>query len=226
MTRLLFTALIALLTTSAFAGELIHVGQKYKDRQGHAFYPLTFSVYSNFLDHCAENDGAGRFDTQNFGATIQKRFSCSVMLAPLQQLRDFDPARLLDTFSQFTLPNGDPRKQYHQSHSLVKTLRNGATLRGYSNGVGFIFMKAGFTPIYINGVRTNFEGFDRPVDGHYMGFQVTCSKKTDEDINLFCSDADMLEHLRGVAPIWTHVFTTNGKVPRGHPEFEESPYGI
>jgi hypothetical protein len=214
-----------IITGHALGGELVHIGQKYKDRQGHVFFPLTFAVPTNFSVNCAENNGRGRFDALPVGDDLNKRLSCSVLLAPLEQLRSFAPARLVDTMHQFVLPKGDLRKVHHQSNALVIVLPNGTTLRAHSNGVGFIFKKAGFSPIYLNGVRHNFEGFERPVDGHYMEFQVSCQARA-KNIDERCNDVDMRAALEEIAPAGAPGFTTNAKVPRGHPEYEESPYGI
>lgn len=214
-----------LITGHALAGDLIHIGQKYKDRQGHVFFPLTFSVPSNFSASCAENNGRGRFDALPVGENLNKRLSCSVLLAPLEQLRSFAPARLVDTMYQFVLPKGDVRKIHHKSNPLVTVLPNGTKLIAHSDGVGFVFKKAGFSPIYLDGVRHNFEGFERPVDGHYMEFQVSCQARA-KNIDERCNDLDMRAALEEIAPEAAPVFSTNAKVPRGHPEFEESPYGI
>lgn len=224
----IFLILLMAALQPVFAGELIHIGEKYLDRQGHAFYPFEFKVPTYLTSDCAENAGNGRFDIVFQEDRAIRRFSCSVLLAQLSQLREFQPETLADTFYQFVLPKGDARKNFHQSNPY----RNG-NVTAYSNGVGFIFKRAGYSPIYINGVKENFEGYDRPIDGHYMEFQVRCEQKgnfvrgRDEGlITQLCPTQKMIEALRKVDTEGADTFKTNSSVPRGHPEYVESPYGI
>ena len=239
MKKFLMILMLVASSQSSFAGELIAIGEKFQNNQGLFFYPVTFKLPAQFLDHCAENKGKGRFDIQYFSDKAVRRYSCSVLLAPLSQMRSFNPSKLIDTFDNFSLPeiddgNGrmitDPRKNHHLANPLTH-----GKYSAFSNGVGFSFKKAGFSAIYIDGEKFNFEGFERPVDGHYMGFQAQCEVKgtfsyqneaDTKTIENACPESEMLSIMHEISPTGHTEIEFKMPIPRGHPEFKESPYGF